>query len=884
MQKIHKLTYWILLVIGTHVGHSIFNSHFFTTWTGYLCIKFYNIIFINLFKSVILARTGFLTLAAVCQEFGPVWFVDLDPINKNYSKYAALKCGEFSWQGRWATGIISNYYTFGPIIGYLRFKPRVWHNARQKWFVGDLEYWLHSRISWPRYLFTQSVHTSYPPVVEAFFLGIPCFGVLDTNSYSNTVSIPFPGNDDSLSCIAFYNDLMVSYILYKKLYVIILWYYNIFLEDSEKPKIKKIITHKRKDESWNLPVFQDFHVHETFEISGKSEYIVKFPNNNYDSSYFKLKFWKLHVKLFKNLILYNNFFFENYVVTSYRSILLNRFYHRRVWLDKFSRVSSRADSYNIYKKKLRKYKYKISTPVFYFNDSEFGNKYLTYYISKRNSEYKDKPSFNISVNGGHYFYFTKTSEWLGFPRFKSKISNFKYHMYFDKWSIGNLFYKSHERKSKDILVYARYKFYLSLKDYTWGHKFFKFFDYTSSTLFNFNYWIKYEKKEYAKVLDALEYIIGSCFYTLDIYRATMNKLMLKYICCKKKEDREIFMVNSELLLIIKYFGYIIKTQMYEGINLTDKKKINDFFNIKINKEKIKIKKIKRLKNKYVPGITEGISRVKNIFYKFSTLFTYKYRYLGRRFIKKYFKFWWWKRGHKAWFFGRNHKWKRFYSTFYRLWYKRRLMKQCRFRNKFSKIFPIYIHKLLSLSYLIKSNKIDKSFKGLMMKNRMYYIKLLKRLVIMFKQNISFFKDNYRYREFQEYDQKELLLVIFFLDRIKNHKKESILFKQNLKYFFYQNSLLITNKIKELNITASSSLATGLMNLIHESKGSSVWATWREFSIATDKKKAQAKHSKMMEDICYIFSYPHKYNINIKQMAKYRHISSLYSWRYTKLIK
>ncbi len=184
ISTIQTLTYWSLLTMGTHIGHSIVNTYFFTTWTAYLCVKPFNLVFMNLWKSVILARTGFLTLGAVCEDFGPIWFVDLDPINRHYEKYTSLLCGEFNWEGRWAAGIISNYITFSTVIGRLYSKQRVWHNARQRWYVGDVEYWVKARISWPRYLFTHSVYTTYPPVREAFYLGIPCFGVVDTNAYS----------------------------------------------------------------------------------------------------------------------------------------------------------------------------------------------------------------------------------------------------------------------------------------------------------------------------------------------------------------------------------------------------------------------------------------------------------------------------------------------------------------------------------------------------------------------------------------------------------------------------------------------------------------------------------------------------------------------------
>jgi ribosomal protein S2 len=184
MIKMQILTYLTLLCIGTHVGHSIANSYFYTRWASFVCVKPFNLVFMNLFKSIILARTGFLTLDAVCEAGQPIWFVDLDPINRHYQKYSADLCGEFNWQGRWVAGAISNYETFRALTQRLLKKERLWHNARQKWFVGDFMYWIKSRFSWPRYVFTHSVHTTYPPVREAFYLGVPCFGVVDTNTYS----------------------------------------------------------------------------------------------------------------------------------------------------------------------------------------------------------------------------------------------------------------------------------------------------------------------------------------------------------------------------------------------------------------------------------------------------------------------------------------------------------------------------------------------------------------------------------------------------------------------------------------------------------------------------------------------------------------------------
>lgn len=54
--------------------------------------------------------------------------------------------------------------------------------------------------------------------------GIPCFGVVDTNTLCNFVTLPLPGNDESLNCLVFYNDSVSNFILFKKFGVITSWF------------------------------------------------------------------------------------------------------------------------------------------------------------------------------------------------------------------------------------------------------------------------------------------------------------------------------------------------------------------------------------------------------------------------------------------------------------------------------------------------------------------------------------------------------------------------------------------------------------------------------------------------------------------------------------
>ena len=106
------------------------------------------------------------------------------------------------------------------------------YKPKQKWVVSSINEWILSRISWPRALFVSSVYYSYWPVREALFLGIPCFGVVDTNTICDYITIPFPGNDESIKCMAFYNDCVSNFILIKKFKRILKWY--IYIRQPKK--------------------------------------------------------------------------------------------------------------------------------------------------------------------------------------------------------------------------------------------------------------------------------------------------------------------------------------------------------------------------------------------------------------------------------------------------------------------------------------------------------------------------------------------------------------------------------------------------------------------------------------------------------------------------
>lgn len=197
-----KITYSQLLLYGVHVGHSFSNSLLYSSWLVYTHSD--NILIINLYKSIFLWKSGFFGLAYACKYKSPIWFINLDTSFAHVLKYSSSLAGEICWTADWVHGILSNFPTFASIYRKLRKYSSLAHKGRQKWVTKYNTEWLLTRNSWPRAIFVSSVYNSYWPVREALTLGVACFGVVDTNTACNYVSIPFPGNDDSISCLIFY--------------------------------------------------------------------------------------------------------------------------------------------------------------------------------------------------------------------------------------------------------------------------------------------------------------------------------------------------------------------------------------------------------------------------------------------------------------------------------------------------------------------------------------------------------------------------------------------------------------------------------------------------------------------------------------------------------
>lgn len=223
-----KMSFQQLLLYGVHIGHSFKNSWVFSGW---LVFNYYqNILFINLLKTWKSWQLGVFLIEEATYYRSPIWFINFDGTVDHFIRNAARNCGEYACTSNWIHGLASNYESFHNVFCKYIKGERSW-DANKAIFKKGLknfysDEWNFTRHAYPRLFFISNVHRSYTPSKEAFYAEAAALGIVDTNTYSQMVNLPIPANDDSLDCLVFYNEFVSSFILLRKFYVIMRWYYS----------------------------------------------------------------------------------------------------------------------------------------------------------------------------------------------------------------------------------------------------------------------------------------------------------------------------------------------------------------------------------------------------------------------------------------------------------------------------------------------------------------------------------------------------------------------------------------------------------------------------------------------------------------------------------
>ena len=208
-----------LVNAGAHFGHpaSKWNPNF----KQYIsCVK-NGIHIINLEITIQKLEGVVKELSKIVSSGGNVLFVGTKSQAKDAIQSSADYCGMYYITERWLGGTLTNYSTIKKSIRRLKVLEKdsssIYESLtkkernsleREKLRLADLHRGIKDMRHLPSAIFVVDAKHEKIAISEAKCLGIPTFGIVDTNTNPNAVDFAIPANDDSIKTI----QLILNYI------------------------------------------------------------------------------------------------------------------------------------------------------------------------------------------------------------------------------------------------------------------------------------------------------------------------------------------------------------------------------------------------------------------------------------------------------------------------------------------------------------------------------------------------------------------------------------------------------------------------------------------------------------------------------------------------
>ena len=225
-----------LLKYKIHIGHSIKNTIFLTTWFLH---KLRNIVWIiNIFKTILFLKIVLRFLKFVVNNNFPVWFANMEVTRELIFKNYANFCGEFYCTKSWIRGFLSNFKSIQESMNIYILKKSIVKSVVKAHFTN---YWFSTRYTWPRGIFLSNIKSNYMIAKEAGSLNLPMIAVVDTNVKNYLFNFPIPANSESKESLCFIISLITKQILLIKYKKLVTWYTLFKLRKSkDSSKINNI--------------------------------------------------------------------------------------------------------------------------------------------------------------------------------------------------------------------------------------------------------------------------------------------------------------------------------------------------------------------------------------------------------------------------------------------------------------------------------------------------------------------------------------------------------------------------------------------------------------------------------------------------------------------
>ncbi len=201
-----------LIKAGAHFGHPV--SKWNPKFKKFISTVKNGIHIINLDLTVKHYNNAVNELSKIISSGGNVLFVGTKPQAKDAVQSSADNCGMYYITERWLGGTLTNYSTIKKSIRRLKLLEKdsssIYNNLtkkelgmleREKLRLADLHRGIKDMRHLPAAIFVVDAKHERISVSEAKCLGIPTFGIVDTNTDPNVVDFPIPANDDSIKTI-----------------------------------------------------------------------------------------------------------------------------------------------------------------------------------------------------------------------------------------------------------------------------------------------------------------------------------------------------------------------------------------------------------------------------------------------------------------------------------------------------------------------------------------------------------------------------------------------------------------------------------------------------------------------------------------------------------
>jgi len=208
-----------LIKSGAHFGHPV--SKWNPQFKKFILSIKNGVHIINMDMTLEYLDKALLELSKVVEKGGSILFVGTKSQAQDAIQSSADHCSMFYITERWLGGTLTNYSTIKKSIRRLKLLEKdsssIYKNLtkkergmldREKLKLADLHRGIKDMRHLPSAVFVVDAKHEKIAISESKCLGIPTFGIVDTNTDPGMIDFPIPANDDSIKTIK----LILDYI------------------------------------------------------------------------------------------------------------------------------------------------------------------------------------------------------------------------------------------------------------------------------------------------------------------------------------------------------------------------------------------------------------------------------------------------------------------------------------------------------------------------------------------------------------------------------------------------------------------------------------------------------------------------------------------------